>query len=89
MKRVADVFLFIFAIGILLCLFAGGISLVGYIIALIVGGNFAVEICSFVFQIYLPWVIRITSVVTGVGLIGMYLSKIQTLSILEHTERKK
>lgn len=86
MKKIADILLYIFSVGIFLCLIAGGLSLLGYMIALILGGNNAVSICTFIFTSYLPCLIRITTVITGLGLLGMYLSKIKALSISNDKE---
>lgn len=80
MKKVADIMLKIFAIGITVCLFAGGLSLLGYLVALIIGGESATTLCSFIFKTYLPWVIKFTSIFTGVGLIAMYLTKQKALT---------
>lgn len=79
MKKFADILLKIFAYGIVACLFAGGLSLVGYIVGLIIGGDSATELCAWVFKTYLPWVIKATSIFTGIGLLGMYLSKQKAL----------
>ena len=79
MKKFTDILLKVFAYGIIACLFAGGLSLVGYLIALIIGGESAIALCLWVFKSYLPWVIISTSIFTLVGLIGMYLSKQKTL----------
>ena len=81
MKKVSDVLLKIFAYGILVCLFAGGLSLVGYLAGLIIGGESAEKLCAWVFKTYLPWVIKATSVFTGIGLVGMYLSKQKALAM--------
>lgn len=80
MKKFADILLKIFAYGIVACLFAGGLSLAGYLIALIIGGETATSLCAWVFKTYLPWVIKATSVFTGIGLLGMYLSKQKALT---------
>ena len=79
MKKTASLLLTVFSTGILLCLFAGGLSIIGYIIALIIGGELASDICSFVYTLYLPWVIKFTSFFAGIGLLAMYLSKKHTL----------
>lgn len=79
MKKVSDILLKIFAYGIIACLFAGGLSLVGYLAALIIGGESATALCLWVFKTYLPWVIKATSIFTLIGLIGMYLSKQKAL----------
>lgn len=80
MKKFTDILLKIFAIGILVCLFAGALALVAYLAAFAVGGEIATEICVFTFKTYLPWVITATSVFTGIGLVGMYLSKQKALT---------
>ncbi len=86
MKKASDVLLKIFAYGIIACLFAGGLSLVGYLVALIIGGESATSLCLWVFKTYLPWVIKATSIFTLIGLIGMYLSKQKAL--VATTEKK-
>lgn len=86
MKKASDVLLKIFAYGIIACLFAGGLSLVGYLVALIIGGESATTLCLWVFKTYLPWVIKATSIFTLIGLIGMYLSKQKAL--VATTEKK-
>lgn len=80
MKKYSDVLLKVFAYGIVACLFAGGLSLVGYLVGLIIGGEGAAALCTWVFKIYLPWVIKATSVFTGIGLLGMYLGKQKALT---------
>ncbi len=80
MKKLSDILLKIFAYGVITCLFAGGLSFVGYLVALIIGGDTATNLCAWVFKTYLPWVIKATSVFTLIGLIGMYLSKQKALT---------
>ena len=81
MKKVSKVLLTIFSIGVLLTLFAGALALVGYIVALIIGGETATELCKFIYKTYFPWVIKVCSVSVGFGLIGMYLQKKKALSV--------
>lgn len=80
MKRFTDILLKIFAYGMLVCLFAGGLSLVGYLVGLVIGGEAATNLCAWVFKTYLPLVIKATSVFTGIGLLAMYLSKQKALT---------
>lgn len=80
MKKFINVLNTIFAYGIIACLFAGGLSLVGYIVGLMIGGETATALCLWVFKTYLPWVIKATSVITGIGLVSMYLSKQKALT---------
>lgn len=86
MRKVSDILLKIFAYGIIACLFAGGLSLVGYLAGLVIGGEVATNLCAWVFKTYLPWVIKSTSVFTLIGLVGMYLNKQKAL--LASTEKK-
>ena len=85
MKKYADILLKIFAYGIIACLFAGGLSRVGYAIGLVIGGETATSLCAWIFKTYLAWVIKATSLFTGIGLLGMYLSgqKALTASSIE------
>ena len=81
MKKISKVLLTIFSIGALLTLFAGALALLGYIVALIIGGETATALCSFIYTQYFPWVIRVCSVAVGFGLIGMYLEKKKALVV--------
>ena len=81
MDKVGKIFLRIFSIGVLLTLFAGGITILGFATALIIGGEMATNICVFIHKEYFPWVIRICSVSAAFGLIGMYINKTKALSI--------
>ena len=81
LKKITNVLLTVFSVGIIVCLFAGGLSLIGYIIAMFIGGETATEMCLFIFKTYLPWVIKFTSIFTAIGLIAMYLSKAKALTV--------
>lgn len=81
MKKLSKVLLTIFSIGILLSLFAGALAFLGFIIALIIGGDTAATICNFIKAEYFPIVIRVCSVAAGIGLVGMYLSKAKALTL--------
>ena len=81
MKKVSDILLKIFAYGIVFCLFAGGLSFLGYLLGLIIGGESATALCLWIYKTYFPWVIKATSLFTGIGLVGMYFSKQKALSL--------
>ena len=87
MKKVSDILLKVFAYGIVACLFAGGLSFAGYIIALVIGGEIATSLCLWIFKTYLPWVIKATSLFTGIGLLGMYFSKKKALTVSNKQEK--
>lgn len=86
MKRISNIFLKVFAYGIIACLFAGGLSLIGYLVGLVIGGESAEKLCAWVFKTYLPWVIKATSIFTLIGLICMYINKQKALTTT--TEKK-
>ena len=62
-------------------LFAGTLAFMGYVSALVIGGEAATALCTFIYKSYFPWVIRICSVAVGLGLVGMYLRKMKALSV--------
>ena len=86
MKKISNILLTIFSVGALLTLFAGALAFLGYVIAMIIGGETATQICSFIYKEYFPVVIRICSICVGCGLIGMYLQKKKALTVV--TEEK-
>lgn len=88
MKTISNFLLKAFSIGVLLTLLVGAMTLIGFIIAMCIGGEVATEICVFIHKTFFPYIIRVTSVVVGIGLIGMYLSKIKALSISDSAEGK-
>lgn len=61
--------------------FAGGLPLIPFIIALIAGGKTGEAISVFLIDKYYPWVIVCGSVAIVVGLIAMYIGKLEGLSI--------
>ena len=85
MKKISDILLRVFSIGVLCILFAGGLSVLGFLFAMFLGGEVAVLICEFIHKQYFPWVIKFATMFVGCGLVGMYLQKDKALSI----EREK
>ncbi len=89
MKKVATVLLYIFAVGAVICLLAGALSLVGFILALCIGGETATQMCVFIHKEYFPVVIRFTSIFSGIGLVGMYFNKTRALTVNSNTAKKE
>lgn len=89
MKKISSVLLRLFAIGVLVTLFAGALSLVGYLVAFVIGGETATKLCTFIYKEYFPVVIQICSVSVLFGLIGMYLKKEKALTFSEEKEEQK
>lgn len=61
--------------------FGGVLPLIPFIIALIVGGETGEAISLFLYNNYYPWVILTGSVAVVVGLIAMYIGKLEGLSV--------
>ena len=61
--------------------FAGFLPLLPFIVALIVGGDFGAYMYKFLFSDYYPWVIALGSLSIIVGLVAMYVAKIEDLSL--------
>ncbi|MBP3634366.1 MAG: hypothetical protein J6J43_07315 [Oscillospiraceae bacterium] len=61
--------------------FAGIIPLPGFLIALCIGGTTGEKICVFFGNGYYPWVIVLGSIAVVIGLIAMYVGKMEGLSV--------
>ncbi|MBR2452672.1 MAG: hypothetical protein IKB32_01305 [Clostridia bacterium] len=73
-KKISTVLKTIFGYGIMLCLFAGGLTFLGYIAALIIGGNTAATICFVIYKKIIPIIVYTSSVLVLLGLLAMYLN---------------
>ena len=65
--------------------FAGIIPLIPFIFAMIVGGKLGEKISVFFYQDYYPYVIILGSLAVVVGLIAMYVGKLEGLSVKKTT----
>lgn len=81
MKKISNIFLWIFGIGVTLCVLAGGLTLLGFIVAMCIGGETATKMCVFIHKELFPWIIQFTSIFTGFGLLGMYFGKTKSLTV--------
>lgn len=61
--------------------FAGFLPLIPFVIAIIVGGSTGEAIAVFLNKQYYPWVIVVGSIALVVGLIAMYVGKLEALSV--------
>ena len=73
-KKVSGVCKTIFGYGIMIALFAGGLTFFGYIAALIIGGETATVICEVIYKQIVPVVIYFSTIVVLFGLVTMYLA---------------
>ncbi len=88
-KKFSDILKTIFGYGITICLFAGGLTFFGYLAALIIGGNTATAICTFIYKSIIPVIIYCSTVMVVIGLISMYLSNEKTLTSDKNKTSKK
>lgn len=73
-KKISNIIKKVFGFGILVCLFAGGLTFFGYLAALIIGGNTATEICTFIYKTIIPIIIKTSTILVLFGLVAMYLN---------------
>ena len=73
-KKVSDVFKLIFGYGIMIVLFAGGLTFFGYVAALIIGGETATAICTWIYKSFIPVMIYASTILILFGLLTMYLA---------------
>ena len=74
MKKIIDILKFIFGWGILISLLIGGLTFLGYVFAIIIGGDVAEKICLFIYKKITPILIYISTSSVLLGLIKMYLN---------------
>ena len=73
-RKISEVLRVIFGYGIMLCLFAGGLTFFGYLAALIIGGETATAICVFLYKTVIPIIIKCSTSMVLLGLVTMYLA---------------
>lgn len=73
-KKISSILKTIFGYGIFICLFAGGLTFFGYLIAVILGGEAAALICDFIYKSITPYIIKTSTIMVLLGLVAMYLN---------------
>ncbi len=73
-KKIVSVLRVVFGYGIMICLFAGGLTFFGYVAALIIGGDTAARICEVIYKNIIPIIIKASTILVLLGLVTMYLS---------------
>ena len=73
-KKIADVMKVIFGYAIMISVFAGGLTFVGYVIALICGGETAALICDVIYNKIFPVIIYVSTGAVLFGILTMYLA---------------
>ncbi len=73
-KKISSILRVIFGYGIMICLFAGGLTFFGYLAALVIGGDTAATICEVIYKTIIPYVIKASTILVLLGLLVMYLN---------------
>ena len=73
-QKIANVLGTVYGIGILIALFCGGLSFLGYLAAFIIGGETATAICVFIYKTAYPILFYFSSAVVLLGLVKMYVA---------------
>ena len=74
LKKVSNIFKMIFGYGIMIVLFAGGLTFFGYVAAICIGGETATAICTWIYKSFVPVMIYTSTVLILFGLATMYLA---------------
>lgn len=73
-KKISNVLKMVFGYGIMITLFAGGLTFFGYVAALIIGGDTATVISTFIYKEIIPVIIYVSVIMVLLGLVAMYLA---------------
>ena len=88
-KKISKVLKNIFGAGIMICLFAGGLTFFGYMAALIIGGETATAICTVIYKGIIPYIIKVSTILILLGLVAMYLNGEMALTTAKKKTDKK
>jgi len=89
LKKVSVILGYIYGIGIALALFVGGLSVIGYVVALCIGGQVAADISHFIYKGVYPILFYFAAIVVLVGLLKMYLNGDAAFSIKGKKKKEK
>lgn len=80
-KKIFDTLNKIYGILMTISFFAGFIPFLGFVFAIIIGGEIGEATAIFLHKQYYPWVILLGSIAIVIGVIAMYIGKIEGLSL--------
>lgn len=81
LKKIGEALRVFYGWGIMLILFAGGLTSIGYLIAFCVNQKEASIICEFIYKCIIPHIIYLSSIIVLIGLVSMYLCRESALSV--------
>lgn len=86
LKKITEICKLIFGYGIMIVLFAGGLTFFGYVAALFIGGDTAALICHMIYKQIIPVIVKASTILVLLGLVCMYMSGEKSLT---PSEKKK
>lgn len=93
MKRIVEkitaILRTVFGYGILIGLFAGGLTFFGFLAAFLIGGDTATLICRIIYKEIFPVIVYGTTIMVLLGLLVMYLSGETALTVQKKKAAKK
>ena len=88
-KKIYNVLNKIYGVLMTVSFFAGILPLIPFLIAIIIGGDTGASISNFLYKDFYPWVIMVGSVAILVGLVAMYVGKVESLSVKKSKKKEK
>lgn len=88
-KKISDVMKLVFGYSMMITLFVGGLTFVGYLVALIVGGDTAAIICEVIYKKIVPVMIYVNTSTVLLGILAMYLAGEKALTPGKRHSAKK
>lgn len=89
LKLLSDKMKLVFGYGIMITLFVGGLTFLGYLVALIIGGDIGAVICEIIYEKIIKVMIYITTITVLFGLVAMYLAGEKALTPSTRKSKKK
>lgn len=88
-KKICDLLTKIYGLTMSIAFWGGLIPLVPFIVAICIGGSTGETISLFLYKQYYPWVIALASIAIIIGLVAMYVGKIEALSTKSFTKKEE
>jgi uncharacterized integral membrane protein len=88
-KKIYNVLNKIYGVLMTVSFFAGILPLIPFLIAILIGGDTGASISNFLYKDFYPWVIMVGSVAILVGLVAMYVGKVESLSVKKSKKKEK
>lgn len=79
-EKIFEVMKKIYGITMSIAFWGGVLPLIPFIVAICIGGSTGEAIALFLYKEVYPWIIALASIAIIIGLIAMYIGKIEALS---------